>query len=296
MRTLGCRADAMGEDLSSLLWFRLWRAVTGDVAVEGRPAHLRGWKEIAAYVHASERGVMRWEQSRRLPIHRVPGAVRDAVIAHPEELEAWLQSPNASGADPDPVAAESPTTSLRPAGGAGASDRAASRRWLRAAVSAGAGVLLIALLAGSRSLWRTPDAAAKPGFGGQTLGNDTTLDRAGLPTLRPGRRRDSALAISVDGGSRIRLGVAEDGRGWRELREGGRIEFSPRADREWLRVEVRWFAAGALAGPASPTESVVLRLEPNGETRTWVGPHRVDIKWITEPPGAPATTKRPDSS
>ena len=52
---------------------------------------LRGWKEIAAYLKASERTVKRWEAARRLPVRRITGASRDVVTAYPDELDGWLR-------------------------------------------------------------------------------------------------------------------------------------------------------------------------------------------------------------
>ena len=66
------------------------------MAAESRP--LRGWKEIAAYLDASVRSVRRWEKSRGLPVHRVPGNNgRDTVFARREELDVWLGSAVGSG-------------------------------------------------------------------------------------------------------------------------------------------------------------------------------------------------------
>ena len=61
------------------------RGATGD----GR---LRSWKEIAAYFGADERTVKRWEVTRGLPVHRVPGATRAPVYAYEAELAAWLRA------------------------------------------------------------------------------------------------------------------------------------------------------------------------------------------------------------
>jgi hypothetical protein len=52
---------------------------------------LKSWKEIAVYFGADERTVKRWETSRALPVHRVPGGTRTPVYAFSDELEAWLK-------------------------------------------------------------------------------------------------------------------------------------------------------------------------------------------------------------
>jgi hypothetical protein len=56
---------------------------------------LRGWKEIAAHLTASERTARRWESTRGLPVHRVGGRSRDAVLADAEELDLWIASSKA---------------------------------------------------------------------------------------------------------------------------------------------------------------------------------------------------------
>lgn len=53
---------------------------------------LDGWKAISDYLGWHTRTVMRWEQHRGLPIHRVPGGQRHAVFAFKHELDEWLKS------------------------------------------------------------------------------------------------------------------------------------------------------------------------------------------------------------
>ena len=48
------------------------------------------WKEIGAFFGRDERPVKRWETSRGLPVHRVPGAGRANVYAYTDELAEWL--------------------------------------------------------------------------------------------------------------------------------------------------------------------------------------------------------------
>jgi len=55
------------------------------------PNRLDSWKEIADYLKRDVRTVRRWEKSRRLPVHRVPGGNRQSVFAYTEEIERWLQ-------------------------------------------------------------------------------------------------------------------------------------------------------------------------------------------------------------
>jgi hypothetical protein len=58
-------------------------------------ARLRGWKEIGRRFGVDERTVKRWEVTRGLPIHRVPGEARAPVFAYEGELADWLQSRDA---------------------------------------------------------------------------------------------------------------------------------------------------------------------------------------------------------
>ena len=51
---------------------------------------LNSWKEIAAYLDVETRTVMRWEKERGLPVHRIPGGLRQPVFAYQAELDAWL--------------------------------------------------------------------------------------------------------------------------------------------------------------------------------------------------------------
>ncbi len=75
------------------------------VSNDGR---LRSWKEIASYFGADERTVKRWEASRGLPVHRVPGEARAPVYAYEAELAAWLR------AAPDAVPSDAPQPTPTP--------------------------------------------------------------------------------------------------------------------------------------------------------------------------------------
>ena len=52
---------------------------------------LNGWKEVASYLGRGVRTVQRWEELG-LPVRRPKGADRSAVIAIPEEIDAWLRN------------------------------------------------------------------------------------------------------------------------------------------------------------------------------------------------------------
>jgi Tfp pilus assembly protein PilF len=49
---------------------------------------LDSWKEIAAYLDRDERTAKRWEKTRGLPIHRLPGG-RSGVFAFAPEIDDW---------------------------------------------------------------------------------------------------------------------------------------------------------------------------------------------------------------
>jgi hypothetical protein len=51
------------------------------------------WKEIASFFRRDERTVKRWEKSKFLPVHRIPGSERGGVFAYTHELTEWLNTP-----------------------------------------------------------------------------------------------------------------------------------------------------------------------------------------------------------
>jgi adenylate cyclase len=53
-------------------------------------ARLRGWKQIAAYLHRDVRSVQRWERSEGLPVHRQLHLKLGTVHAVRAELDQWL--------------------------------------------------------------------------------------------------------------------------------------------------------------------------------------------------------------
>ena len=77
---------------------------------------LNSWKEIANYLGRGVRTVQRWERDLGLPIHRPKGKDRSAVLAFPEELNAWLQKTPVRStemlAGPKPAGREATATAL----------------------------------------------------------------------------------------------------------------------------------------------------------------------------------------
>ncbi len=52
---------------------------------------LDSWKEVANYIGKDVRTAMRWEKTRGMPVHRIPGGTRSSVYAFISELDTWLQ-------------------------------------------------------------------------------------------------------------------------------------------------------------------------------------------------------------
>jgi predicted DNA-binding transcriptional regulator AlpA len=53
---------------------------------------LSSWKEIAEYLGKGRRTAQRWENELGLPVRRTREGVKSAVLAVPEEIDAWVQS------------------------------------------------------------------------------------------------------------------------------------------------------------------------------------------------------------
>jgi TolB-like protein/tetratricopeptide (TPR) repeat protein len=60
---------------------------------------LDSWKDIAVYLQRDVRTVMRWEQARGLPVHRLPGGPKAAVFALKSELEGWRAARSGAAGD-----------------------------------------------------------------------------------------------------------------------------------------------------------------------------------------------------
>lgn len=68
---------------------------TNDNSRNGK--RLDTWKEIGGFFGRDERTVKRWEMTRKLPVHRVPGGGRANVYAYEGELAEWLRSNQQQG-------------------------------------------------------------------------------------------------------------------------------------------------------------------------------------------------------
>jgi hypothetical protein len=77
--------------------------MSGGVTENGE--RLDSWKAIAAFLGRDEGTARRWERTRGLPVHRVPGGKGSSVFAFTGEIDVWLRSARQESADPaQPVA------------------------------------------------------------------------------------------------------------------------------------------------------------------------------------------------
>lgn len=68
-----------------------------------RGHRLDTWKEIATFFGCDERTVKRWEETRGLPVRRIPNGTRSNVFAYEGELRSWLNSEGETVASPKVV-------------------------------------------------------------------------------------------------------------------------------------------------------------------------------------------------
>jgi tetratricopeptide (TPR) repeat protein len=115
---------------------------------------LDSWKEIASFFGRDERTVKRWERSRSLPVHRIPGGERGGVFAYTAELTRWLNTPLAR-TDPPALVLESLPVEAPPsvlnstpiaAGESPAASPAASKHWLTGVLVTGGIAATIAFM------------------------------------------------------------------------------------------------------------------------------------------------------
>lgn len=100
---------------------------------------LDSWKAIAAYLGRDVGTVRRWERTRGLPVHRVPGGKGSSVFAYTFEIDAWLHTaPQETPAELSAPGVASPELEVD-----SAPPRAGTRwRWLAASAAIAALLLL----------------------------------------------------------------------------------------------------------------------------------------------------------
>jgi len=132
---------------------------TNDNSRNGK--RLDTWKEIGGFFGRDERTVKRWEMTRKLPVHRVPGGGRANVYAYEGELAEWLRSnhPQAEAERDETTSGDSGKVAVSEAGlaedGNASADRAggevaadpAPRSWSGSALIM-VGVVIVAIGAG----------------------------------------------------------------------------------------------------------------------------------------------------
>jgi hypothetical protein len=85
------RFDSASHDIE------FWSLGPERAITNATPTHvLNGWKDIARSLGKGVRTVQRWERGFGLPVRRLSGGRHHAIVAIPEELDAWLQSQSAS--------------------------------------------------------------------------------------------------------------------------------------------------------------------------------------------------------
>lgn len=107
------------------------------------------WKEIGGFFGRDERTVKRWEMTRKLPVHRVPGGGRANVYAYEQELAEWLRSNDAQVEDRDensgPAEAVPPedSVSAQRLSGGETLGKPKNRSWRNRAVMMAAAVIVV---------------------------------------------------------------------------------------------------------------------------------------------------------
>jgi hypothetical protein len=67
---------------------------------------LTSWKDIGKYLGKGTRTVQRWERQLGLPVRRTKQARKSAVLAFPEEIDAWVRSQKFPDGQLSPVETE----------------------------------------------------------------------------------------------------------------------------------------------------------------------------------------------
>jgi hypothetical protein len=75
----------------------------------GNGERLDSWKAIATYLGRDAGTVRRWERTRGLPVHRVPGGKGSSVFAYKNEIDLWLKSASEEPLDEQTAEAEPAT-------------------------------------------------------------------------------------------------------------------------------------------------------------------------------------------
>jgi hypothetical protein len=224
--------------------------------------HLRGWKDISAFLRTSERTAQRWEDELGLPVHRL-GQAHRMVSAIPSELRAWRESTAVRTAlrEFDELA-ELPAGSLTtpPAGvpaQAAGSPLITRRRAM--AVLVAIAVLALGGVAGWTA-WRRAAARALQGQDGRPL-----------VSLRVANGTAEMVTATVPDGDRLDVPGGTD---------GTNICLIPRVHGNRLRVDVSETPPGETP---KPSQFVVRFVLAPGQEGHLPEPSRLAIRWLASP-------------
>lgn len=249
---------------------------------------LRGWKEIAAYLKASERSVMRWEASRGLPVRRIPGDARDAVFAIRQELDAWMKRPGIASPQSTDTADHASASELAPGEKAPSDAPRSARRRASAALAIAVPALIVAASVIAYTTWRasTADTGNAPGGAGSVAdaGAPTAAATAAGADERRGESDAITLELSGPGRSPSRIGVAPGRCGYTEYASGDRLEFCARPAGDWLDVSVLFTPKPDATKPPGRQAPATFRLARDTKIRI-ISPLVLDLEWVSPDQG-----------
>ena len=248
---------------------------------------LRGWKEIAAYLKASERSVMRWEASRGLPVRRIPGDARDAVFAIRQELDAWLRRPGIASPQSTDTADDASANGPAPGENAQSDAPRSARRRGSAVLAIAVPALIVAASVFAYTTWRasTAETGGAPGAAG-------SVANASAPAAAPeeaksenaqGARDPIMLELSGPGRPPSRIGVAPGECGYREYASGDRLELCARPAGEWLDVSILFTPKPDAKKPPGRQAPTTFRLARDTKIRI-ISPLVLDLEWVSPTP------------
>jgi hypothetical protein len=248
---------------------------------------LRGWKEIAAYLKASERSVMRWEASRGLPVRRIPGDARDAVFATRQELDAWLKRSSVASPQSTDTADDAAASEPAPAEKAPSDAPRSARRRASAALAIAVPALIVAASVFAYTSWRasTAETGDAPDGAGSVadVGAPTAAATAAGADDRRGEPDAITLELSGPGRSLSSIGVAPGRCGYTEYASGDRLEFCARPAGEWLDVSVLFTPKPDARKPPGRQAPTTFRLARDTKIRI-LSPLVLDLEWVSPAP------------
>lgn len=233
---------------------------------------LKGWKEIAEFLHVGDRTAQRWEHSLGLPVHRLETARSVIVFASRTEVQAWLESAEGKQAKAErPVDAESPSQSFETA--PTVRRRTASWGWTRVAAVA---VLLSAFLMGTLAWWKS---ASKTGVAGSPRVGHAVSDGE-LPSPA-----SLLLRLTLIDGRIVTIGVTPGVLATCAL--SGRAPYALTTERVHgaMRVHIYRVSPSKRDGNQEVVELAAVTLDPGGKLAVRGVPDIVAVEYAAPPPG-----------